>query len=394
MIARRFGRTQLEVPLFSTGGMRYQQDWKSAVPEELDEKVQSNVQAIVKKSLELGLRHIETARGYGTSEYHLGLTFRDIKRDEFILQTKVPPKEDPNDFRENLEKSFELLGVEHVDLLGVHGINNAETLDWAIRKGGCMEVVREYQDKGKIGKVGFSTHGQRRDILAAIESNEFDYVNLHYYYIDQGLEPCLKAAHERDMGIFIISPSDKGGMLYRPPEKLKELTAPYSPMVFNDLFCLRDPRIHTLSLGAARPSDFDEHMKAAEIFSKGDLSEVDKIEARLDETLISTVGETLLASIRSLPDWDRVPHGINLRVILRLWSIAKAFDLVEYGKMRYNLIGNGGHWFPGHRPTVDQHDELKEFLKGYSEGEALFEALLEADVMLKGEEKKRLSESD
>ena len=30
--------------------------------------------------------------------------------------------------------------------------------------------------------------------------------------------------------------------------KLKELTAPLSPMVFNDLFCLSHPEIHTLSL--------------------------------------------------------------------------------------------------------------------------------------------------
>jgi uncharacterized protein len=393
MITRRFGRTQIQVPLFSTGGMRYQQDWKSAVPEELDSKVQSNVQEIIEKSLDLGLRHIETARGYGTSEYHLGLAFRNIKREDYILQTKVPPKESPDEFRENLDKSLELLGVEHVDLLGIHGINNEETLDWAIRKGGCMEVVREYQEKGRIGKVGFSTHGQRKGILAAIESNEFDYVNLHYYYIDQGLEPCLQAAHERDMGIFIISPSDKGGMLYKAPEKLKKLTEPYSPMVFNDLFCLRDPRIHTLSLGAARPSDFDEHMKAAEIFAKGDFSEVNTIEARLDHTLKGTVGESLLSDIRNLPDWDEVPHGVNLRVILRLWSIAKAFDMVEYSKMRYNLIGNGGHWFPGDRPSEESFGELKDFLKDFKEGEALYEALHEASDLLKGEEKKRLSQS-
>ena len=42
----------------------------------------------------------------------------------------------------------------------------------------------------------------------------------------------------RDMGVFIISPSDKGGMLYKPPARLVDLCQPLHPLVFNVLFCL------------------------------------------------------------------------------------------------------------------------------------------------------------
>ena len=70
------------------------------------------------------------------------------------------------------------------------------------------------------------------------------------------------------MGVFIISPSDKGGHLYNPPQKLVELCQPLSPMVFNDLFCLSHPEVHTLSLGAANPSDFDEHLKVLPLLDK------------------------------------------------------------------------------------------------------------------------------
>ena len=57
-------------------------------------------------------------------------------------------------------------------------------------------------------------------IVAAIETGVFDYVNLHYHfigsYVSTGTGPCggnlaaLKAAQKQDMGVFIISPTDKG----------------------------------------------------------------------------------------------------------------------------------------------------------------------------------------
>ena len=74
-------------------------------------------------------------------------------------------------------------------------------------------------------------------IVKTIETDRFDYVNLHWYYINQVNWPAIEAAQRQDMGVFIISPSDKGGKLYEPPPKLVELCKPLSPMQFNDLFC-------------------------------------------------------------------------------------------------------------------------------------------------------------
>src|SRR5206468_4227409 len=50
--------------------------------------------------------------------------------------------------------------------------------------------------------------------------------------------------------------------LYSPPPMLTKLCAPLSPIQFNDLWCLARPEVHTLSVGAARPGDFDEHIAA------------------------------------------------------------------------------------------------------------------------------------
>ena len=89
-------------------------------------------------------------------------------------------------------------------------------------------------------------------ILDLVASDRFDYVNLHAYYFFQDNLPAIAAARARDMGVFVISPTDKGGRLYAATDKLRALTAPLSPMAFNDLWCLTNMDVHTLSLWTVR----------------------------------------------------------------------------------------------------------------------------------------------
>ena len=69
---RRFGRTNIEMPVFSCGGMRYQQSWDDIAPDTVEESGQRNLEETILRSLEVGINHIETARGYGSSEMQLG----------------------------------------------------------------------------------------------------------------------------------------------------------------------------------------------------------------------------------------------------------------------------------------------------------------------------------
>ena len=124
----------------------------------------------------------------------------------------MPPQADPEAFEAELELSLERLQVQRVDLLAIHGINRHDHLEQTVRPGGCLDVVRRWQAEGRIGHVGFSTHGEPELIVDAIETDCFDYVNLHWYFIRQDNEPAIAAAHRHDMGVFIISPTDKGGI--------------------------------------------------------------------------------------------------------------------------------------------------------------------------------------
>lgn len=389
------------MPVISTGGMRYQDGWTDKPLSQVDPKVHENLVATIDRSIQLGINHIETARGYGVSERQLGTVLPNYPRESLIIQTKIGPEDDPALFTANFMESLDRLNLDYVDLLAIHGINNDETLQQSIRKGGCLDAARELQRKGLCRHVGFSTHGPLRIIMAAINAeprnapSAFDYINLHWYYIFRRNWPAIERATELDMGVFIISPSDKGGKLYDPTKEWIHACDPIHPIVFNDLWCLQRPQVHTLSLGAARPSDYDLHVQAIELIDRTE-ELVPQIDARLIELMRQRTGlDHPEAMNAGLPEPEDTPGGLNLEVMLWLRNLAVGWGMTNYGKMRFNLLGNGGHWFPGVAVNLkDQIDpqQIAHAVKHLPYARLIPKFIEESFELLGGEKIKRLSE--
>ncbi|NNJ70249.1 MAG: aldo/keto reductase, partial [Kiritimatiellales bacterium] len=228
---KRFGRSNVQMPVLTCGGMRYQQGWDDLDPGKIEPAGQANVEACVYHALEHGINHIETARGYGPSEMQLGWVLQNIDRDKFLMQTKIGVTETAKEFLEKFETSMRYLQLEYVDFLSIHGINTRDLMETSLKKAGCLAAIRQLQKEGRVRFCGFSTHAGPEVVVDTCKTGEFDYVNLHWYFVyDQLHWPMVEAAAKMDLGVFIISPNDKGGMLYNPTPKMSVLCDPLTPM--------------------------------------------------------------------------------------------------------------------------------------------------------------------
>ena len=366
----RFGRTELMMPVVTCGGMRQQQTWsKDAFSrvEDIPQESHSNFVEVMRRALRLGINHFETAWGYGSSELQFGDAIRrltatgEFVREKVILQTKVAPKATPEDFRAALERSFELLGVDYIDLFAFHGINRDFHLDYIFGSGRNWEVIQEFVASGRVRHVGFSTHAQTDLIVRAIETGRFDYVNLHDHFIGSytasgghpsgGNAVAVAAAKAHDMGIFQISPMDKAGKLHNPSAKFYDLCMPdLSPIEFALLWSWTNPNaMHTVSVGAARPSDFDEPVLAAmKLGAPGAADAVARVEGRL---LAAMEGHVALGS---WSDWwcgGRLPNpyetetGVYVSCMVWLHALVQGWGMYDFAKDRYaSYVSNGSKW--------------------------------------------------
>lgn len=346
---RRFGRTERALSVITLGGMRYAGGWDKP-RHELPRESIDNCRDCVLAALECGINHFETAWGYSKSEHLYGQVLNRelaVPRDSYYLMTKAGPRTG-DEARARVEKQLAALQTDFIDLYAWHGINTDKDLRDVTAKGGPLDALCKLKEEGVIGAIGFSTHGELSPVTAAVETDRFDFINLHYYYFFQRLAPVIAAAAARDMGVFIISPNDKGGRLYDPPDLLRELTAPLTPVQWNARFCLATAGVHTLSFGMTAPEHFQEMLGA---LPAGDgLGELDReIQGRLDGRL-DTDPHARYQGWELRDD----PSGINIPEVLRLRRMLKCYDMRGYGEFRYNMFGTQGNWYPGQLCTEER----------------------------------------
>lgn len=339
---RRFGKTGKFISAITLGGMRFKHGWDEPRRDIPKDTLEHCLNA-VKLAFESGINHIETAWGYKKSETVYGKVLNDelkIPRDSYHLMTKGNALT-AAEMRKMVETQLIDLRTDYLDFYGWHGINNSELLEQSCKTGGAIEELHRMKEEGLIKHIGFSTHGPLEIIIRAIETGLFEFVNLHYYYFDQRNLGAVNVAQANDLGVFIISPNDKGGQLFNATEKVRLATKPLTPIQWNAKFCLQNRAIQTLSFGLTEEDHFNE-MKGIFPISVPWSKQEQAIKQKLD----SFIMDDPYASYDGF-DLQNDPSGINIPAVLRLRKLWKCYDMKEYGKYRYKVFKQKDHWFPG-----------------------------------------------
>jgi aryl-alcohol dehydrogenase-like predicted oxidoreductase len=158
-----------------------------------------------------GVNHLDLAASYGEAELRVRPNLARAPR-EFFLATKTD-KRTAQEAREQLERSLERMGVDHIDLWQLH--NLVDPIDWdtALSPGGALEAAVEARQEGLVRFIGVTGHGAQVAAThrRSLERFDFDSVLLPYShvvmkngYYAANFEALLKTCAERDVAVQTI----------------------------------------------------------------------------------------------------------------------------------------------------------------------------------------------
>ncbi len=151
-----------------------------------------------------GGRVIDTSPNYGNAETVIGGLLRDIGiRDELFMATKVD-REDQQQGIERMERSFDLLGGDKIDLMQVHNLRGTEAE---------LETMKAWKEQGRFRYLGVTTHrpGQYAEMEDVMRRHPLDFIQLNYSLADRGAEnSILPLARDRGIAVLVNLPFARG----------------------------------------------------------------------------------------------------------------------------------------------------------------------------------------
>lgn len=282
---------------------------------------QSDATHQLKTAFDAGVNFYDTANIYafGESERLFGQAIREsgIDRDELVIATKVRGRmgKGPNQvglsrkhILSQLDKSLQRLGVDHIDLYQIHGVDAITPLDET------LSALNDAVRAGKVRYLGVSNHAawqimKAQGIAERRGFSRFESIQSYYSIAGRELERnIVPMAADQQMGIMVWSPL-AGGYLsgkfdregkgpdgsrraqfdfppinkdkaYEAVEAMREIADQHDRSVAQIAlsWVLHQPGISSVIIGARTPDQLAQNLAASEItLSADELAALDKV---------------------------------------------------------------------------------------------------------------------
>ena len=215
-------KTGYKISALSYGCMRFADDDSAA--------------QAVRKAIELGVNYFDVAPAYcrATSERRLGIGIKDL-RERAIITAKSSPGnggdglgDDPSpetgfgirtadQTRKQIERSMEIIGVDHLDMYHLWAVHGDAIFDEALRPGGFLDGVRKAQSEGLLDYIGITTHMDGDSIINYLKRFDFDMVTLPFHLRDTSRANAVTYCAEHGIGVIAMNPLAGGALTRKSP---------------------------------------------------------------------------------------------------------------------------------------------------------------------------------
>ena len=160
-IRRELGKTGFKVFPVVYGGIVSSRDGQAA----------SN--NYVAWALDRGINYFDVAPSYADAEEKLGISLKPFRKDNFLAcKTAIRTR---SEAEIEFEESLRLLQTDYFDVFQLHALTTPEEVDRVFAADGVIEMIEKEKQRGRIRKVGFSSHSQKQ-ALRAMSLYDFDTV--------------------------------------------------------------------------------------------------------------------------------------------------------------------------------------------------------------------------
>ncbi|MDI6762226.1 MAG: aldo/keto reductase [Thermodesulfobacteriota bacterium] len=311
LVYRTLGKTGLKLPVINMGVML------------------TDNPNLIRAALDSGILLLDTAHGYmgGRNEEVIGSVIKGRPRDSYYIASKVSLPQDrtkglftegatTEEFLRRLDLSLKRLGIDHVDILHLHGVSRKESVVFEP----ALKAFEKAKKDGKIRFVGISTHSNEPEVIhAATDSKAYDVILTSYNFKQKHYAEVRNAiARASQAGIGIIGMKAIRGAFQQPPT-IKNIKASLK-------WILQDPNVHTIIPGFTTFEHLETDLSVMEDLI---LTEPEKLELQKEASILGLYCQGCRQCLGQCP--EKLPIPDLMRAYMYTYgyrNLALAQDLI------------------------------------------------------------------